>query len=176
MRTTGKGLLLLTLFLVAPTSVLSEIGSTRLPREVGGESVRVARLEPRISKKLPSRARRSLASAFELAAERLRSRSECQSLFDDLGADGLEVLAQGLYYGVGLQLEQRTCRGTSAFTQVGGRVTRVCSSFGRLRKNQAAVVLIHEALHQAGMGEKPRDPQALDSAQINQLVSDRCGL
>jgi len=174
MRRTGHGIIVLTLTLVIPHTVSAEIGFFRLPREVQG--ARVARLEPWIGKKLPPRTRRSLTAAFELAVQRLRNRPECQRLFDDLGADGLEELAKSFYYGVALPREQTICRRTSAFTQVGGRVTRLCSSFSRLRQNQAAVVLIHEALHQAGMSEKPLDPKALDSAQINQLVSDRCAL
>ena len=166
----------MTVTLGIPTTVSAEIDLFRLPRELRSESAPVTRLEPWIGKSLPPRTRRSVTGAFELAVERLRNRSECQRLFDDLGADGLEVLAKSLYYGVSLPREQTICRRTSAFTQVGGRVTRLCSSFSRLRENQAAVVLIHEALHQAGRSEKPLDPRALDSAQINQLVSDRCGL
>ncbi len=176
MRRIGKRILVLTLILVTPTLVTAEISSLMLSQDVRGESDRVAALEPWLGKSLPPRMRSSMTTAFDFAVARLRDRSECRRLFENLGADGLEVLAKSLYYGVSLSREQRICRRTSAYTQVGGRVTRLCRSFSRLREHPAAVVLIHEALHQAGMSEKPLDPQALDSAQINQLVSDRCGL
>jgi hypothetical protein len=180
MRPTGRGILVIALNLAISTTVWAEVDLSRLPRELrrepAGTSADVALLEPWVGKNVPPRAHRSLTSAFALAVERLRNRSECQRLFDELGADGLEVLARSLYYGVPLPRERTICRQTSAFTNVGGRVTRLCRSFSRLRDDQAAVVLIHEALHQAGLTEKPMDPQALDSAQINELVTDHCAL
>ena len=176
MQAIGTGILVTTLTLVISTAVLGESDLLTLPREVLGESARTTDLEPWISESLPARMQRALPKAFELATDRLRNQSECQGLFDDLGADGLEVLAKALYYGVALRQEQTICRRASAFTNVGGRVTRLCSSFSRLRGNQAAIILIHEALHQAGLSEKPVDPQGLESAQINRLVRNRCGL
>jgi len=37
------------------------------------------------------------------------------------------------------------------------------------------LILIHEVLHDAGMSEKPADPNGLTSQEINRLVSARCG-
>lgn len=135
-----------------------------------------AHLEPWMTETMSPKISRKLATAFPVAVERLRSEPGCLGLFEELDADGLERLVYSLYVEVTLRQEQRFCRGTSAFTMVGGRQTRLCRGFGRLADSQAAVVLIHEALHQAGMSEKPLDPQALDSSQINQLVRTSCVL
>ena len=120
--------------------------------------------------------RRKLSAAFAEALLRLRRHASCRQLFETFGTDGVEVLARTFYYETSARDEQLVCRRASAFTSVGGRVTRVCRGFRRLPLNLAAVVLLHEALHNAGMTEKPRDPRALDSAQINQLVAMSCSL
>jgi hypothetical protein len=117
-----------------------------------------------------------LDSAFTLAVSRVAERPTCRALFAQFGEDGLETLARGLYVPATRVQEDRVCRNADAFTWVGVRQTRLCRSFARLPEGRAALVLIHEALHQAGMTEKPLDPQALDSAQINQLVRENCAL
>jgi hypothetical protein len=139
-----------------------------------GETSVVA--QPWMHADLPLRSRRRLSAAFSAAVVRLRENADCRQLFETFGVEGAEMLAQTLYFRPTVRDEQRFCPGTSAFTSVGGRVTRVCRGFGRLPESRAVAVLIHEALHQAGMSEKPRDPLALDSAQINQLVIERCSL
>ena len=55
-------------------------------------------------------------------------------------------------------------------------MTYLCRSFGRLAPRQAALRLVHEALHQAGLPEAPASPDALASAEINELVARDCRL
>jgi hypothetical protein len=44
-----------------------------------------------------------------------------------------------------------------------------------LDTDKAALVLLHEALHFAGLTEQPHDPRAMTSSEINDMVKDRCG-
>ena len=64
----------------------------------------------------------------------------------------------------------------AAVTSEGSAPTFVCRKFSRISKREGAMILIHEALHHAGMGEWPKDPKALTSQAINQLVEEACGL
>ena len=132
--------------------------------------------EPWTSPRLSPRVQHKLTAAHLLAARRIHESGPCRALFEELGADGLEVLGASLYYGATLRQEQRTCPGSSAFTSVGARVTRLCRSFGTLSDRRATVVLIHEALHQAGLSERPLDPSAPDPSGIDRRVSRSCGL
>ena len=50
------------------------------------------------------------------------------------------------------QAQAGVCRGTSAYTLFGGGPIWVCRDFSRLSDTQAAMVIIHEALHHAGLG------------------------
>lgn len=175
MQRFGKRFLLVAVTPCIVTCASAEISSLRLPEEIAGAASAVAS-EPWTTSRLRAGMRRALTDSYQLAVQRIRDRPQCARMFQNLGADGETVLADSRYYGVSLRTEQTICRRTSAFTQVGARATRICPSFAHLRPNQAAMVLIHEALHQAGMSEKPLDPKALDSSAINQMVSDRCGL
>jgi hypothetical protein len=38
------------------------------------------------------------------------------------------------------------------------------------------MVIVHEALHHAGLNEYPKDPDAMTSKQINGMVMKHCGL
>jgi len=38
------------------------------------------------------------------------------------------------------------------------------------------MVIIHEALHHAGLTEYPQDPNGMTSNQINGMVAEQCGL
>ncbi len=63
-----------------------------------------------------------------------------------------------------------------AFTSLGSAVTRLCPGFARLDDERAAVILLHEALHRAGLDEWPHDPDGLTPQGINELVREGCGL
>jgi hypothetical protein len=107
--------------------------------------------------------------------ERLAAYRTCRALFARLGADGPATLAATSYYAASPSEERRYCRGTShALTRVGNLRVGLCRSFGRLRKTEAAVLLIHEALHSAGQGEYPADARAPDSIALTRMVTEGC--
>jgi len=127
---------------------------------------------------LTDRVERKLQFAYPLALERVREIESCAGLFQDLGADGIEMLSTTVYRPARSKRELQVCTQTqaSAFTFVGKSRTTVCDGFGSRSRQAAAMILIHEALHTAGMSERPLDPDALSSYQINRLVRKNCGL
>lgn len=131
-------------------------------------------IKPRINKRLSEDVRSKIGTAFELAQDRLRSQSGCRALFEDLGRDGRQALSTTLYYAADVTREKRLCPNALAFSLVGGAPTWVCRRFARLSDSRAAVVLLHEALHHAGMGERPGDPSGLTPREIDELVTGSC--
>ncbi len=118
-----------------------------------------------------------LARAFSLAMEKIDAHATCRQLYADLGKDPRATLRVTRYFAAPMVEEQRLCRrGVSAYTVVGSPKIYLCRSFVRLPADRAAVVVLHEALHYAGMTEWPADPQALNSAGINRLVAKSCDL
>ncbi len=137
--------------------------------------------EPRILGEAPVYLERALASAQLTAVRWLRQRPACRMLFAELGADGLRTLGWSLYVPVPAGREGMICRSrlagrsATAMPRVGSSVTWICPrGFVRLTPYGAAVTLIHEALHHAGLEERPPEPGAMTSAQINKLVFRRC--
>lgn len=120
-----------------------------------------------------------LAAALRLAAQRVLDVPACAALFSVQGADGLERLRivhyRSAVHADGLGVCRRG-RGAAAFTLVGSPVTTLCPAFEQLTVESAAVVVLHEALHYAGLTEWPLDPDAQDSRSINQMVRVACGL
>ena len=115
--------------------------------------------------------------AFRLAVSRIRTVSSCEALFERLGADGVERLSHTVYLAPwGTPAAEQCGRDVAAFTGQGDRRTVLCPEFGLLPVSDAAVVLIHEALHTAGLGEAPSDPRAPDSLAISRAVITSCGL
>ena len=47
----------------------------------------------------------------------------------------------------------------------------LCAQFGRIRVAEASQVLIHEALHNAGLSEQPHDPDGLTPDEIDEMVA-----
>jgi hypothetical protein len=133
--------------------------------------------EPTISSKVSVKNRRKIMGAFDVAVERVREVPECRELFADLGANGMEALDMVVFLPIGkAQARGGVCRGSSAYTLVGGGPIWLCRDFSRLSDTQAAMVIIHEALHHAGLSEYPQDPDAMTSTLINQMVMKNCGL
>jgi hypothetical protein len=58
---------------------------------------------------------------------------------------------------------------------VGGSTVGLCAQFGRIPVAEAAQVLIHEALHNAGLSEQPHDPDGLTPDEIDDMVARACG-
>ncbi|MEW6335896.1 MAG: hypothetical protein ACOY3Y_20090 [Acidobacteriota bacterium] len=132
---------------------------------------------PRVSGRLPVELKRGLEGGWALALDRLEHRPECRGLFHALGADGARTMRASIYYRpASTYLPEGSCRGTAALIRVGSPATVLCPGFGRLNPSAAAAVLIHEALHHAGLEECPPTPGALTSPEITRLVLERCGL
>ncbi|MEW6338425.1 MAG: hypothetical protein AB1625_13655 [Acidobacteriota bacterium] len=118
-----------------------------------------------------------LLVAWPNAVGRVRESSGCADLFAKLGHDGPRMLARTRYYGQRHSMARNRCAlGASAYTWVGASDTVLCDSFGSLMTPQAMLVLIHEALHFAGLTEYPPYPGAPTSQEINAMVRERCSL
>ena len=134
-------------------------------------------VEPYLAQGLAPEVARKLRLGFEKAISLARGAGQCGALFRDLNADPVELLSSTRYYAAELAWGKQACPdGVFAATQVGSRVTMLCAGFGRVSRDMAAVVVLHEALHFAGLRERPRDPGAMSSNEINNLVKKRCGL
>jgi hypothetical protein len=134
---------------------------------------------PKIVGAVDTASRFRIESAYQLALQRFHDEPACRDLFAQLGHRGSRALSQTVYRLASSEDELRVCRQrrAAAFTQVGGRTTWICpQSFLRLNRQRAAMYLIHEALHHAGLGEAPADPAAPTSGEINVLVRRHCRL
>jgi hypothetical protein len=119
---------------------------------------------------------RNVRLGYVLALEMVRPGSPCSALFAPFHAVAVERLSSTFF--AAPTERERTCLcvgGVGAFTAVGSRVTKLCPEFGALHPRVAALTLVHEALHSAGMPEAPGTPGALTSRQINALVAGACG-
>jgi len=133
--------------------------------------------EPTISSKVSVKNRRKILDAFDVAVERVQDVAECRELFTELGADGMKALDMVVFLPIGkAQARGGVCRGSSAYTLVGGGPIWVCRDFSSLSDIQAAMVIIHEALHHAGLNEYPHDPDGMTAGDINRMVMKECGL
>jgi len=138
--------------------------------ESGGRS------HPWISDKLPNRVRQNIESAVELVVERLEGRPSCASLFTELGKDGVAVINRTLYYPANARMETKVCWRAYAFTEVGIRPTWICRRLWQLPVWRQALVLLHEALHHAGLEEWPHSKGAAHSSTVSGRVAAACGL
>jgi hypothetical protein len=143
-------------------------------------------VEPWIHHKMAPNVRAKLEAGFDLAVERVREIAACRDLFNQLGEDGIEMLKTGLYLPVhSYRHEIVVCgrdpatnsRGADilAYTKVGGTPTWICRNFARISVETAAIAVIHEALHHAGLNEWPSDRTAMSSVEISEMVERECG-
>jgi len=133
-------------------------------------------IEPWIHPSMPDAIRNKLDTAFDIAIERVSTTPECAGLFEALGADPFETLKTGLYFPANPARETSACRRSFAQTYVGEAPTWICRRITSYSDEQAAMVVIHEALHHAGLPERPHDKKAMSSGQINDLVEKSCNL
>jgi hypothetical protein len=147
--------------------------SARPPVRTGSAATTWERpLAPRISGELPSVVALRLRNSFALAVRQVAEVPACRALFAALDTDAETELATTLYYAAP---PQSPCTDTTAaFTVVRSPATWLCPTFERLMTDEAAVILIHEALHHAGLGERPPTPDAMTSEQINAMVTASC--
>lgn len=136
-----------------------------------------SKIQPHTSGPLTARSARNLFSGFAVALERVREIPSCGALFETFTVSGVEMMAHTFYVAPNVVEDREFCvGGVTAFTQLGGRVTRLCPSFGDVDRQTAALLLIHEALHSAGMPESPSTAGAFTPNEINRLVKSACGI
>jgi hypothetical protein len=133
-------------------------------------------IKPRVSETLAPAVTRRLALALPIAVEKVYGLPACRALFTSLGADGVLKLANLRYHPATWPEEARPCqRGNAALEVVGTPDVRLCKLFGQLDTDVAALILIHEALHTAGLSERPLDPDGLEAGEISLMVKKSCG-
>jgi hypothetical protein len=132
---------------------------------------------PLLHSSLPERIQVRLRQGLPVALGRLQDHRSCRALFERLGKDGATTLLGTSYYPASDPQESRYCRRSAyAFTEVGGSAVVLCRRFGHLSAGEAAIILLHEALHDAGQTEYPKDPSAPDAAGITKMVMKGCQL
>lgn len=115
--------------------------------------------------------------AFRLALQRLFEIPACGALFVDLDLDGIAALSSTFYSSPRPGPERALCdRGALAVARAGGSDIRVCPGLRRFTREGVAAILIHEALHTAGLGEWPVNPEAPTSREITLAVLEACAL
>ena len=136
-----------------------------------------SKIQPHTSGPLATRSARNLLTGFSVALERVNEITSCSALFEPYTASGVEMMTNSFYVAPNAIESREFCvGGVTAFTQVGSRVTRLCPAFGDVDRQTAALLLIHEALHSAGMPESPSTAGARTPSEINRLVKRACGL
>jgi len=167
-------------FVVFSLSVVhaSEPAVEPVPVRAEAAVERVAHVSPRpwVHSKVRPVLGAKIEAGFAIAVQRVRDNAGCQALFSGLGSDGVEMLHSSLYFAMPTTFDGRSiCERAHAATFVGEPTTFVCRRFQWLSDEQAAMVLIHEALHHAGLTEFPQDPEAMSSGRITRMVERSCG-
>jgi len=143
--------------------------------ENAGSNADVQSTVPKTAMFKKEKSAEKLREAFSVAIERVQEIPQCGGLFAELEADGLAMLTTTIYMPTHRMDEQTVCQTAAAFTWVGGAHTRLCRRFSSLSEERAAMTLIHEALHHAGLTEKPADPEAMTAREIDGMVGAACG-
>lgn len=154
---------------------LAQAGDWVEPKRADAAPAASRSAAPWIHPSMDADTRSKLAAALARAAARVEASPECAGLFAELGADGADVLAGSFYFPAPLRQMESTCRRATAYTYVGKETTFLCRGFASLTDERAALVIIHEALHHAGLAESPYELSAQTSAAINDMVRKACG-
>ncbi len=141
-----------------------------------GQAVKpAATSEPLIRGVIGTRVSIRLRSGFAIALRQVGNLPQCRAMFDSLGADPGELLRRSEYRPATREQEASFCsRRAVAMTHVGQPSTWVCRTFSALTAHEAALVVLHEALHFGGLTEGPGARDAMTSGEINLLVASRC--
>lgn len=167
------GALLATLIPSAWASDSIELAGSQ---EMVGETAKVAVKKARFGREMGPDDAFTVNMAFRSAVKRIQRVEACGALFDDLMVGGLQALARSRYSPPQSQWEQRQCvSGIAAYTVVGSNRVVVCRHFKQLNRRMQSAVLIHEALHTAGLSEAPLDPEAMTATEIQSMVEEACG-
>ncbi len=120
----------------------------------------------------------AVSTARRIAIGRIGEVEECRQLFAEQGVDGARILLQADYRAAQPGEAGGLCeKGASAFTGMRTGRTALCTdSFLKLRPHVRAVVLLHEALHVAGLGQHPQHPGEMTPRQIDGMVGRSCDL
>jgi hypothetical protein len=158
-----RGCLLLSLLLAAPP-VAGLAGDVDLRPEARGS--------------LPGLVLHKINGGRSMAHRHLSRYPSCSGLFQELNADGGAILALSRFEMASARDERRWCdRGAVMLTHVGGGVVRICGGgLERLGRGDVTALLLHEALHHAGLTESPADPQAEIPREITRRVRQSCRL
>jgi hypothetical protein len=165
---------------VAAAAASAESGdfdaAPRFASAVSDHEAAVRRL-PGLRRGLPDLVARRLEEGIPVAQKRLREFASCGALFTRLGSDGVVQVGGASYHAASPEQERRYCRrGVEALASVGGSTIALCRTFAHLSSQQAAIILIHEALHLAGQEEYPASTGAPDSRAITETVMASCQL
>lgn len=167
-----------------PTSHGTDIGSAAapppatVPARIDGASPNVEnglvqmRFGPAVSRSQRFKVR--LRGAFVTALDHIRREPGCHALFTPFEADGVDMLTRSIYARANAGMEATWCRHAVAGTNVGKRTVFLCRRFASLPVQEAATILIHEALHWAGMPESPYDAVGLTGEEISEVVRHAC--
>ncbi len=141
-----------------------------------GQAVKpIAAAEPLIRDGVGTLVSIRLRSGFAVAMRQVRDAPQCRAMFESLGADPERLLLQAEYRPATREQEATFCsRRAVAMTHVGQASTWVCRTFSALTSHEAALVVLHEALHFGGLTESPGARDAMSSGEINLLVASRC--
>ena len=151
--------------------------ATGLDRRQGVEETKASFREPQIQGRMSSKDAFALKIAYRRAIKKLEEVESCRALFDDLNMDGFQALGSSQYQPVQSDAERAYCtRGVHAYTAVGHDQIMICRYFHVQGEGIKVAVLIHEALHTAGMGEAPSDPVGMTAEEITEMVEKACYL
>jgi hypothetical protein len=160
-------------FGTAPGTAPAAASSGALPSSTG-----VAEIEAWIHTRMDVGLRQRVEVGFEIAVQRVEEVEACAELFHELGADATETLSNALYWPVISYRDRKELCGrkTLAFTFVGSRLTFICPDFEGVSDQRAAQIIIHEALHNAGLEERPQYTGfgAKSPAAIDSMVATAC--
>ncbi|HNX51905.1 MAG TPA: hypothetical protein PKL08_17180 [Thermoanaerobaculaceae bacterium] len=133
-------------------------------------------MRPQATTSLAPREYRAVTRSFALALGRVESSPRCAALFSKLGRSGSATLRESFYLRADVDSHPQCTSGVAAFTQIGGHRCWLCPHFGSLSTNAGAMILIHEALHGAGLRESTVAPGAASPQEINRMVRLACEL
>jgi hypothetical protein len=148
----------------------------RLERQQAPKEIKASLRTPQIGRGFSAKDAFALKLAYKGAIKRLGKES-CRALFDNLNLAGLQALSRSRYQAVRSETERAYCaRGVHAYTAVGRDQIVICRHFHTLHQRTKEGVLIHEALHTAGMSEAPHDPDSETPEEITERVEKACSL
>jgi hypothetical protein len=133
--------------------------------------------KPQIGRSMEPDTGFKLKVAFRGAISKIEKDESCRALFDNLVVNGLQALGRSRYQPPQSPWEWSQCsRSVAAYTVVGSNRVVICDHFHRLDRRAQSAVLIHEALHTAGMSETRVDSDAMTAEAITDMVEEACSL